>query len=101
MSKHYKDERRKREKLVNRYLNGDGKVIDSFIVDRGHPKGLERHDITDNGLILVYNATSNKFVTKLIARPHQIKRYYADVGREPPSEILVLAKFHKDLGYNK
>ena len=97
---HYKNKRYKREKFINRHLNGDGKVIDSFIVDKGHKDGLERHDITDTGLIIVYNLESQKLVTKLIARPQQIKRYYSDTGREPPRWLLDLCYWHNSLNYN-
>jgi hypothetical protein len=66
--------------------------------------GEERHDITDNGIIIVYNVRSQKLVSKLIARPNQIKRYYESTGRAPPPEyesILELAKQHHILGYNE
>lgn len=101
VSKHYKRERRGREKLINKYCNGDGKVIDSFVVDKGHVNGLERHDITDNGIIIIYNNNSGKLVSKLIARPNQIKRYYQGTGREPPPSIIRLAEWHESLNYNK
>lgn len=101
VSKHYKRTRYSREKFINKYLNGDGNVIDSFIVDKGHPMGLERHSITDNGIIIVHNAYSQKLVTKLIARPQQILRYYNDVDRKPPRWLLDLAKFRQGLNYNK
>ena len=101
ISNHYKKKRYKREKLINRHLNGDGKVIDSFIVDNGHKNGLERHDITENGIILIYNNETGKLVTKLIARVGQIKRYYQDAGRQPPHHILQLALWHQSLNYNK
>lgn len=98
---HYKNKRYKREKFINKHLCGDGNVIDSFIVDKGHKNGLERHDITDTGLIIVYNLESQKLVTKLIARPQQIKRYYKDVDREPPRYLLDLAYWHNSLNYNR
>lgn len=101
VSKHYKSQRYKREKFIDRYLNGDGKVIDSFIVDKGHKDGIERHDITENGIIVIYNAETNKLVTKLVARPQQIKRYYYNSGREPPLWLLELCQWHESLGYNK
>lgn len=104
VSKHYNDKRHKREKFIEERLGGDGKVIDSFIVNKGHKNGLERHEITDNGIILVYNAFSGKLVSKLIARPQQIKRYYELTGRPPPFEyddILKLAKERQVLGYNE
>ncbi len=98
---HYKYKRYKREKFIDKHLNGDGNVIDSFVVDRGHKDGLERHDITDTGLIIVYNLNSGKLVTKLIARPQQINRYYQDVNREPPRWLINLALWHQSLNYNK
>lgn len=101
VSKHYKKERYKREKLIKKYCNGDGKIIDSFIVDKGHKDGLERHCITDTGMIIIYNVNSGKLVSKLIARPNQIKRYYVDTDRTPPASILRLAEWHENMGYNK
>lgn len=104
IGKHYRNKRYKRNKFIDKCLNGDGNIIDKFIVDRGHPKGVELHSITDNGIIVVRNLESNKLVTKLIARPQQIKRYYESTGRQPPpnyENILCLAQWHKVMGYNK
>lgn len=101
VSNHYKNKRYKREKFICEHCNGDGKIIDEFIVDKGHVKGLERHCITDTGIIIIYNAASGKLVSKLIARPNQIKRYYYGTDREPPQSLLRLAEWHESLGYNK
>jgi len=76
VSNHYKKQRYKREKFINKYCNGDGKIIDEFVIDKGHKNGLERHCVTDTGMIIIYNAHSGVLVSKLIARPNQIKRYY-------------------------
>lgn len=103
VSKHYKTKRSNREKFIVEQLGGYGKVVDSFIVDTGHPKGKEIHQITDNGIIKIYNANSGVFITSLIARVGQIKRYYKLFNREPPKEykdIIKLAQMHKQLGYN-
>lgn len=103
-SNHYLNQRTKREKFIEEQLGGDGQVIDSFIVDKGHIRGEEIHKITDNGIIIIFNKTSGKMVSKLIARPQQIKRYYQNTGREPPEEyerILKLAKERNILGYNE
>ena len=99
MTKHYANKRCDRERFIEEYLGGDGKVIDSFIVDKGHRNGLERHEITENGIILIYNENTNLLISKLIARPQQIKRYYETIGRRPPSHIIELAQNHKKLGY--
>jgi len=103
-SNHYESERYEREKFIEECLGGDGRVVDSFVVNKGHINGNEIHEITDNGIIVVYNADSKKLVSKLIARPQQIKRYYQYTGREPPKEykkILELARQHQILGYNE
>lgn len=102
MTNHYKNKRYKREKFINEHFS-DGYIVDEFIVDRGHPKGVEHHCITNNGVIIIYNLVSGKLVTKLLARPQQIRRYYESSGKETPleyNEILRLAREHNILGYN-
>lgn len=101
VSKHYKKQRYKREKFIKRCCNGDGKVIDEFIVDKGHKDGLERHCVTDTGMIIIYNKDSGKLVSKLIARRNQITRYYCGTNKEPPESLLRLADWHESMGYNK
>lgn len=98
---HYKNKRHKREKFIEKYLYGDGKIIDSFVVDRCHKNGLEKHCVTDTGLIIVYNLESKKLVTKLVARPAQIKRLYQSVNRNAPRWLLDLAYWHNTLRYNE
>lgn len=101
-TKHYKNQRYGREKFINKYI-GDGYIVDGFVVDKGHPNGVEVHSITENAIIIVHNYRTGKLVTKLLARPQQIKRYYESTGRKPPPEyedILELARQHNILGYN-
>ena len=103
VSKHYNNQRYKREKFIDNNLNGEGYIIDGFTVDKGHVNGAEVHSITSNGIIIIHNRESGKLVTKLIARPQQIKRYYEKDGRKPPKEyenILYLARWRNSLGYN-
>ena len=102
VSKHYQNQRSEREKFIDEHFKDDY-IVDEFIVDKGHPHGAERHCITNNGIIIVYNANSGRLCTKLLARPQQIKRYYENSGREPPLEyenILKAAREHNILGYN-
>lgn len=101
-TKHYKNQRYGREKFISECI-GDGYIVDGFVVDKGHPNGVEVHSITDNAIIIVHNYRTGKLVTKLLARPQQIKRYYESTGRKPPPEyedILKLARQHNILGYN-
>ena len=98
-SEHYKEKRCTRESLISDVI-GEGNVIDSFFVNRGHKDGPEIHSITDTGIILIHNQKSGKMVTKLIARPQQIQRYYDNIGEEAPVWLLMIAKQHNALDYN-
>mgnify|MGYP003501691119 FL=1 len=99
VSKHYQGQRSEREKFIDEHFKY-GYMVDEFIVDKGHPHGAERHCITNNGIIIIFNLNSGKLVTKLIAREGQIRRYYYNLGREPPSYLIDLARQHESLGYN-
>lgn len=104
VSNHYKYKRTDREDFIKEHLGGDGNIIDGFVVSKNHPQGDEVHSLTDNGIIIIHNIKSGNLVTKLIARPNQIKRYYESSGREPPQEyedVLKLAKQHEILGYHE
>ena len=92
-SRHYKNDRREREALIKKI--GLGKEIATFKVDKGHPKGAELHTITDTGIIIIENARTHKIVTKLIARPNQIKKY--GINRK---DVIEIARKHQSLGYN-
>ena len=97
-SKHYTKDRQRREAIIAQI--GTGTVIKEVVVDRGHRNGPEVHKITDTVLILVYNQRSGKLVTKLIARPAQILRYYKE--NEPkPTKVVELARVHTKLKYNE
>lgn len=96
-SKHYRNDRKERERIIN--MIGTGKTVDSFIVDRGHKNGAERHEITNTGIIIIYNNRTNKMITKLIARPGQIRRYYKE-GKAPQELIKKAIDNTKDTGYN-
>lgn len=79
-NKHYTNDRQRREKAIN--MIGQGTPVATFIIDRGHRNGAELHEITDTGIINIYNQKTHKLITKLIARPGQIKRYYEE-GKAP------------------
>lgn len=101
VSQHYRKDRKERERFIRDYLHGHGRVIDKFIVDKGHMKGIERHELTSKGVVLVRNAITNKLITKLIASPRQVKRYYEKVGKKPPRYLLNLAYKHQSLRWNE
>lgn len=77
-----------------------GKPVDAFIVDKNHPGGYEIHVITDNAIILIYNNMTRRLITRLIARPAQIERYYKALNKECPEDICLIAKEHLNQGLN-
>lgn len=84
-SKHYENDRKEREAIIR--LIGYGIIVGSFKVDRGHKNGLERHEISSTGIITIYNDRTNKLITKLVARPGQIRRYYNNEAEIPTGLI--------------
>ena len=97
-SKHYRNDRKERENLIHNVI-GEGKEVATFKIDRHHKNGAELHTITDTGIIIIRNAKTKKLITKLIARPNQIKRYFK-VITEAIQKIINLAFEHTRLGYN-
>ena len=97
ISTHYRKDRVKREELIKQI--GTGEVIATFRVDRNHKNGMELHMITSNGIIIIKNERTNKVITKLIARPNQIKRYFDKETKEVKA-IMKIAYEHQRLGYN-
>ena len=93
---HYCECRKERERKIRAI--GEGTECAEKIVDRGHPNGAERHVLTTTGIIIVYNARTGILVTKLIARPGQVKRFFAD--GIAPAEILRVAYIHQQNGLN-
>lgn len=61
---------------------------------------LAIHILTSTGIVVIENYYTRKVVTKLIARPQQIQRYYAIIGEKAPEWLLMVAKRHCELGYN-
>jgi hypothetical protein len=96
-SKHWRKDRQVRSKIIAQI--GLGQVVKEVVVDRGHRNGPEVHKITTTGLVVICNQRTGIMVTVLIARPNQIKRYYAE--NEAPQEIINLAFEHMKAGYNK
>lgn len=96
-SRHYTNDRQKREEIIKKI--GYGKIIKSVVVDKGHKNGPEIHNLSDTGIITIQNQRTKKMITKLIARPGQIKRYYKE-NEIIPSGLLDLARQHQKLALN-
>lgn len=96
-SRHYNEDRKSREDLIRTI--GYGTTVKTVIIDRGHRNGPEIHEISDTGIITVYNERTKKLVTKLIARPGQIRRYYKE-NEIIPKNLLQIAKEHQRMAFN-
>lgn len=94
-SRHYTRDRRDREEMIRRI--GEGNAIKFTVIDKGH--GPELHKLSDTGIITIINYRTGKLITKLIARPGQIKRYYED-NNHIPAGLLDLAYEHSLLALN-
>ena len=96
---HYSTERQERHAFIQQHI-GEGNIIDSFVVDRGHPSGAEIHSVTDTAIIIIHNQRTNKLITELIARPEQLRLYRSE-NREVPPKVLSLAYKHNIASYNE
>ena len=89
--------RSKRLQIAQRLINEESaKVVRIAVVNKGHKDGNEVHVIYNNGIIKVYNANSRKFITVLIAREPQIKRYQIKITKTMRKKINT----HVEQGYN-
>ena len=97
-SKHYNGDRQLRETIIRAI--GYGHTIKSKLVDRGHKNGPEIHEVSDTGIVTIYNAATHKMVTRLIARPAQIVRYF-ERGERVPEETMAKARHHEAMKWNE
>ena len=89
--------RSKRLQIAERLIYEESaKVVKIAVVDKGHKNGNEIHVIFNNGIIKVYNASTHKFITVLIASVQQIERYKVKVTKTMRNKI----KSHIAKGYN-
>lgn len=102
-TKHIVKDRPYREMLVN-YLGGAGNVVLTNVIDRGHKNGAERFELTDKGIIYVYNDKSNRLITILFARVGQLYSRFGDKFNTLPLDmqksIKKQCREYERLGYN-
>lgn len=96
-TKHAK-ERARRDVLAARLITEENGIpILGAIVDKGHANGPEVHIIYNNGIVKIYNQTTRKYITCLIARLPQVTRY----GVKPTKTMKAKIKKHVANGYNE
>ena len=94
---HYDKDRKAREAEIQKI--GYGKIIKSVIIDNGHKAGPAIHEISDTGIITIRNQKTKAVITKLIARPGQIRKYFGE--NEAPETLIEIAREHKRLALNQ
>lgn len=103
-TKHFIEERLSRESLINNVIGDTNNVVCTNVIDRGHRNGAERFELSDKGIIRVYNVNTNRHITDLIARVPQIYGRMGDaffaLPKSQRDSILAYARKHEALGYN-
>lgn len=101
---HFSAERGYRETLVES-LGGAGHVVLTNVIDRGHMNGAERFELTDKGIIIVYNNLTNRKITILFARVGQLySRFGNKFNSLSPNlqrSIMAYCREWKEKGYNE
>ena len=103
-TKHFSTDNAYREMLINA-IGGEGNVILTNVIDRGHKNGPERFELTDNGIIRVFNNITDRRITTVFARVGQLYSRFGDKFEQLPIEVqrAVKAKCreYQDKGYNE
>ena len=103
-TKHFIEERLSRETLINEVIGDTNNVVCTNVIDRGHRNGPERFELSDKGIIRVYNVITDRHITDLIARVPQIYGRMGDaffaLPKSQRDSILAYARKHESLGYN-
>lgn len=87
-SAHYHFERTEREQKIREI--GEGTVIYSTIrYDEKRQRNF-LYEITDNAILIVKATDRDCIITKMIARPSRIKKYW----NEAPKSLILLAVEH-------
>lgn len=91
-------ERAYRVRVAERLIREENAtIIGAWEVNTGHHNGHEIHNVYSNGVIKVFNQRTKRYVTALIGRIGQYKRY----GIEPDSWTLRHIRKHINMGLNE
>ena len=103
-TKHFAQDRQVRDNLIKNVIGDTNNVLCVNVLDRGHRNGAERFELTDKGILKVYNVNTNRHITDLVARVPQIKARMGAAFTALPSEVqrkvLEVARENERLGYN-
>ena len=99
ISKHYTVDRANRDYIIRTEI-GYGETVREYTIDKGHWHGTERHVLSNTGIITIYAIRTGDLITRLIARPAQVRKFYKE-NEIVPEDILNLAYEHQRKGYNE
>lgn len=88
VSRHYTEDRTERQMVID--CIGEGTVVYTTLQYDEQRGRTYRYEITDNAILIVKDERNTKIITKMIARPSRIRRYWADA----PQEIIMIAVKH-------
>lgn len=83
-SKHYMKDRKYREEAIKKYFGGEGKVVFETVKYDENRKNYYLYQITENAVLIVRATDKDLIITKMLARPSRIKKYWEN----PTEEIL-------------
>ena len=86
-TKHFSNDMSYRQYVVENLIGGYGNVVLKNVIDRGHRNGPERFELTDNGIIIVYNDWTDRRITILIARVGQLYSRFGEKFKSLPDSV--------------
>lgn len=91
-TQHFANDMATRQYVVEHLIGGFGNVVLTNVIDRGHANGPERFELTDNGIINVYNDITDRRITILIARVGQLYSRFGGLFETLPLNLQLSIK---------
>lgn len=93
VSKHYTNDRQEREQLIQQI--GNGQIVKRVFTDKAF------YAISSTGIVTIMNNKTFKVITRIIARPNQLRKLYAVHSEIVPKYLINQAIHHVNCGYNE
>ena len=86
-TQHFANDMASRQYIIDNIIGGPGEVVLTNVIDRGHKNGPERFELTDKGIIFVYNDWTGKRITILFARIGQLYSRFGGLFETLPANV--------------
>lgn len=93
VSKHYTNDRKEREQLIQ--WIGNGQIVKRVFTDRAF------YAISSTGIVTIMNNKTFKVITRIIARPNQLRKLYAVHNETVPKYLINQAIHYVHCRYNE